>query len=246
MRAAAEDDVMEADEEAAWLEGHGHPEDTAADAVSKLDTGSDFDGRAYLAERQAEDDDYFLLLNEAADSFLPALAAVNSRQEGIQKLKDTFGKARAGHWDAWMKWDAEPRGLAMQSKGRKILRTWTDVYDMLCTIALNQAAVSSGLKRIDRPENTAVDAVSELDTEDEDDDIPVSKLDTGAALIHWHETTPENMPPEFAPPGSAILLWGEGGLSRTPDALVKMTISAMPESARWWTVVKGPEEDDDG
>lgn len=197
--------------------------------VSDSDTGNTFDAGAYLAERQAEDDDYSMLLTETADRFLPALSGLNSRQEGILKLKDTFGKHRAGGGSWERNWDAEPRGLTLQSnsrKIRKIFRTWTDVYDMLCTIALHRAATAE-------PEG------------DEDENLDLSELDTGAALVHWHRTAPDNMPPEYAPPGSAILLWGDGGLSRTPDSLVKMTISAMPETARWWAVVEGPEEDGD-
>lgn len=181
-------------------------------------SGTSWDAEAYLSQRQQEDDDFFTMLGLEADRFLAELAYVPSRQDGIRKLKERFGSIHQGWWYDEVDVKASPKGLELGCDDRAIpyiLRTWTDVYDMLSRIALSRAVRTSR----------------------------VSESDHAPAGLEWHRTAPDCMPPEIAPYGSAILLWGDGGLSRTPDSLVKMTINAMPETARWWAVIEGPEED---
>lgn len=177
------------------------------------DAGTSWDAEAYLQVREEEDLKYFDLLRHVADRFMPLLTAGESRQDGIADLKETY--RYRGFSDSACYADGSGRGLTLTCPGFKVLRTWTEVYDMLCIIALRRAA--EALR---------------------------SNSDTPPAGIEWHHTAPDCMPPDCAPYGSAILLWGDGGLSRTPDTLVKMTINAMPETARWWAVVKGPEEEE--
>ena len=122
----------------------------SADADSSPDQGSlyrsSFDAEAYLAERAEEDDAFFEMLSEEADPFLKHLDAVNSRQDGIQRLKEELGRDHSGWLHDWVAVNCSPKGVrlldANGDSDADITRTWTDVYDMLCTIALNRAALA--------------------------------------------------------------------------------------------------------
>jgi len=108
---------------------------------------SSFDAEAYLAERAEEDDAFFEMLSEEADNFLENMGAVNSRQEGIAGLKLTHGSSHHGWCTDWVDVMCTPKGVRLwdidhKRGGEDITRTWTDVYDMLCTIALNRAALA--------------------------------------------------------------------------------------------------------
>ena len=105
--------------------------------------GSDFDPKAYLEERAKEDDTFFEMLSEAADGFLRDLGAVSDRQDGIQRIKDQFGKAHRSWLYDHVDVGCSPKGVRLwNSNGQSdITRTWTDVYDILCTIALKRAAL---------------------------------------------------------------------------------------------------------
>lgn len=104
----------------------------------------DFDPEAYLAQRADEDDEFFEALNGMADQFLREMTEIESRQHGIEKLKRTFRSA--GHWADDGHWKGSGIGLRMNDGTEKeILRSWTDTYDVLCTIALNRVALQ--LKR---------------------------------------------------------------------------------------------------
>jgi ParB-like chromosome segregation protein Spo0J len=101
----------------------------------------DSDGlKNYLEERAEEDEKYFEMLSDVADRFLLCIAGVPSRREGIEALKREHGKSHhGGSGDGKFCWffNAEPKGLCLEPKrGPKILRTWTEVYDLLCTIAV--------------------------------------------------------------------------------------------------------------
>ena len=122
---------------------------------------SSFDAEAYLAERAEEDDAFFEMLSAEADNFLQLMGAVNSRQEGIAGLKLTHGSSHHGWCTDWVDVNCTPKGVRLwdidhKRGGEDITRTWTDVYDMLCTIALNRAAVNIGAETED---------VSRMDTE---------------------------------------------------------------------------------
>jgi len=129
---------------------------------------STFDAEAYLTERAEEDDAFFEMLSEEADPFLRQLGTVNSRQEGIKLLKESLGR----DYHSWLydrvDVNCSPKGVrlwdANGNSDADITRTWTDVYDMLCTIALNRAAI--GIGRAD-PED-----------EEDEDRTDVSRMDT--------------------------------------------------------------------
>lgn len=128
---------------------------------------SSFDAESYLAERAKEDEQFFLWLTETARPFLAELEGMDTRQAGIERLKRRFGMQHSGHGGPNMvEFDAAPKGLTLchaNDRRAKIFRTWTEVYDMLCLIALNRVANGEG-----------------LDDEDEDDE-PEEKLPT----VRW-------------------------------------------------------------
>ena len=131
-----------------------------AEAQEVSPVRSSFDAEAYLAERAEEDDAFFEMLSAEADNFLQLMGAVNSRQEGIAGLKLTHGSSHHGWYSGKFDVTCSPKGVRLWDVNRKrggedITRTWTDVYDMLCTIALNRAAINIGAE----PED-----VSKMDT----------------------------------------------------------------------------------
>lgn len=121
------------------------PRITTAPAESRNEKPGGFDVDEYLENRRKEDDEYFEMLSERAEVFVDAVSAVNSRSEGIETLKKTFGSCYEHSGGPNMVcYDAKPKGLTLYHEKRRksqIFRTWTEVYDMLCTIALNRAAI---------------------------------------------------------------------------------------------------------
>ena len=92
---------------------------------------------------EQEDDDFFEMLVDVKDMFLRDLYAVNNRAEGIERLQTKHGKTHhGGGGGAIWNFTCKPTGLTLQRKENTnpITRSWTVVYDLLCTIALNDAA----------------------------------------------------------------------------------------------------------
>ena len=141
-----------------------------------------FDAEAYLAQRAEEDDAFFEMLSEEADPFLRRLGTVNSRQEGIQLLKENLGRDHSSWLYDRVDVNCSPKGVRLWDANgptdADITRTWTDVYDMLCSIALNRAVISIG--RVD-PE----------DEEDEDDGPSRAPAPTSATEPRWMTGEPE-------------------------------------------------------
>ena len=186
--------------------------------ASGSDTGTSWDATEYIRQREKEDDNFRHALEEEARPFIRELEHVFTRHEGIEKLKDTFGRCYHSHWglDA-AEYDASPKGLKMSSKAlgfRDILRTWTDVYDMLSIIALHGAA--------------AMDA--------DEDAARVSESDHKPAGLEWH-----NVSEPIPKTGKQIILWGPSGVRSVPQHLITDTIKYAPESVTHWAVVEGPE-----
>ena len=98
----------------------------------------DSDGlKNYLEERAEEDEKYFEMLSDVADRFLPCIAGVPSRREGIEALKREHGSCHHGGSGENCWFDSSPKGLALEPlRGPEIERSWTEVYDLLCTIAV--------------------------------------------------------------------------------------------------------------
>jgi len=94
----------------------------------------------YLEERAEEDEKYFEMLSDVAGVFLPCIGGVPSRNKGIEALKSHHGASYHGGSSSgkfcWF-FESKPKGLELEPKrGPKIFRTWTEVYDLLCTIAV--------------------------------------------------------------------------------------------------------------
>lgn len=122
--------------------------------------GRSFDVESYLEARHKEETIFFEMLSGVAKMLTEPLGALNSRSEGIEKLKTKFGKCWRGGWNGKVDYECRPKGLTLQVPGSdEIFRTWTEVYDMLCTIALNRAATGSGWD-------------DDEDQDDETDDAP--------------------------------------------------------------------------
>lgn len=111
-------------------------------------SGLSFDAESYLAERAEEDLAFFEMLNEEADHFLKELGTRSSRQDGILMLKECLGRYHHSWCYDRVDVQCSPKGVRLWDingpTDYDITRTWTDVYDMLCTIALNRAAIDIG------------------------------------------------------------------------------------------------------
>ena len=97
-----------------------------------------FSAENYLAQRAKEDEDFAEMLDPFAEMFFLELKEVKSRQDGIETLKRIF--RNRGAWGKFG-WDGSGRGLTLHRNAREsILRTWTEVYDLLCLDALYRVA----------------------------------------------------------------------------------------------------------
>lgn len=167
-----------------------------------------FDAEGYLAQRAEEDDAFFEMLSEEADHFLKELGTRSSRQDGIQILKENLGRDHHSWLYDRVDVNCSPKGVRLWDingpTDYDITRTWTDVYDMLCSIALNRAAISIG--RAD-PED------------EEDEDAPdVSRMDT--AEPEWMTGDPPRIGRYFckvdmgdSKPHENRCWWGDDGWS---------------------------------
>ena len=173
-----------------------------------------WDAEAYLQEREEEDLKYFDLLRHVADRFLPLLTVGESRQDGIEDLKETY--RYRGFSDSACYADGSGRGLTLTCPGFKVLRTWTEVYDMLCIIALRRAAEALKAK-----------------------EDPQSESDHKPAGLEWHRVSEDDLPPD----DGEVVFWGVKGL-RTAVSGSRVSYCQMwPDEYRWWAVVDGPEEE---
>lgn len=131
-------DVPSIESRIRWMKNGPRAAETAAPRVTAADN---FNPEAYLRGRDEEDENFFWMLQETADRYIPALREVKDRREGIETLKRTF-KSAGGAYKTGILWDGKPNGLRL-ARGADhfdITRTWTDVYDMLSLIALRRAA----------------------------------------------------------------------------------------------------------
>ena len=100
-----------------------------------------WDSEEYAAQRNAEDEEFAAMLEAEAVELLRRVNNIRNRRDGIEQLKAAHGKSHHG-WSTRTGYaNASPNGLTLEHyKHRaKITRTWTEVYDMLCTYVLNRA-----------------------------------------------------------------------------------------------------------
>ena len=120
----------------------------------------------YLEQRAQEDATFRDLLLQETGSFMPHLEGVCTRQDGIEMLKKALGRNHVG-WThiAGGSGACSPKGAELWSReSPRILRTWTDVYDMLSTIAIN-AWISAQLRDEYEEEEAEAARVFKMDTE---------------------------------------------------------------------------------
>ena len=99
---------------------------------------TEFSADSYLAQRANEDKMYAEMLEHVAGRFLRELDGVRSRQDGIETLKKIF--RHSGLYGCDVEYEGSPKGLTLTKKRTPaILRTWTEVYDLLSLIALRRA-----------------------------------------------------------------------------------------------------------
>lgn len=98
-----------------------------------------WDVDAYLENRKREDAEYFEMLKAEFSAIVRPLSGVASRRDGIEQLKTKHGGSHHGWSTEFGFANASPKGLELEDydSGVNITRTWTDVYDMLCVIAIN-------------------------------------------------------------------------------------------------------------
>lgn len=94
----------------------------------------------YLEKRAAEDRDYMVLLEACTELFgsLPVMGA--NRKENIEALKQRLLHRCGGRMEASFVGCVKGLGLRRLASPciAPILRTWTEVYDMLAAIAINE------------------------------------------------------------------------------------------------------------
>ena len=114
------------------FDGHGHIE---------------WDGREYLEKLHQEDEEFAEMLEAEADALIRSLSDVKGRQDGIEQLKLANGKSYRG-WSTRQGFaNASPKGLSLRKgSGESIMRSWTEVYDLLSAYAVNKTAKASAPK----------------------------------------------------------------------------------------------------
>ena len=146
---------------------------------------TEFSADSYLAQRAKEDEEYGEALDKLSEMFFETLADVNSRQDGIETLKREY-HTRGGCRDGVF-WDGSGKGLKLQLThpdgwGPHILRTWTEVYDILCLDALYRIAQSV----------SAADTDEEDEEEDEEGEEPEASNDLRISSPAWIVGEPEH------------------------------------------------------
>ena len=142
---------------------------------------TEFSADSYLAKRAKEDEEYREMLERWADYFLRDLDSVRSRQDGIETLKKSL--RNAGHYGGDVDFEGSGKGLMLTTKrtANGITRTWTEVYDLLCTIAVRRAGQIVSAADTDPDED-----------EDEDDDYdPEAENDLRISSPAWIVGEPE-------------------------------------------------------
>ena len=167
------------------------PEETPEPEVSTPDTAEpeapEFDGHGhlkwdgadeYLKRREEEDFEFSDRLEDMADRFIRELPFLDSRQQGIEILKKKF-KNSGFTGKCGNHFECSAKGLTIRNQKIEgfryipdgpfeVTRTWTDVYDMLCMIALTDWTCDDGSDdKHSKPSTKAVTAPEWLTGEPE-------------------------------------------------------------------------------
>ena len=100
---------------------------------------SSFDAEAYIRERTAEDLRYLDMAGALLDQLIHRIPGViHNRREGIDALKHSLRWSSLGGCS--VNYDGRGNGLELYRRGssERLLRSWTEAYDALCTAAINR------------------------------------------------------------------------------------------------------------
>lgn len=109
-----------------------------------LGKGKDWtaDALEYLRERAEENERFESLLYRYRKEFLKALSVCDTRQDGIFVLKERFKYSSSGSNAGG--WSGQSKGLGLHGGDfHCIERTWTEVWDMLAVMALQEVGRKS-------------------------------------------------------------------------------------------------------
>lgn len=188
-----------------------------------------FSAERYLAQRAREDEAFAEMLDHFAEMFFRELREVKSRQDGIETLKKTF--RHSCQCGGEVEYEGSGKGLVLTKRRKpKILRTWTEVYDLLCLDALYRVAQLE-----DRTAVTAADTEPKWrggDPEENGRYLCLVDLGTGVP----HEQRCEYQDGEWMAYGSAI-----------DDAFKVVRWYGLPDRPTNWTMIMndGEEVDDE-
>lgn len=105
----------------------------------EVPTRSRFDADEYIRERTAEDLRYLDMAGALLDQLIHRIPGViHNRREGIDALKHSMRWSSLG--GCRVNYDGRGNGLELyrQGSGERLLRSWTEAYDALCTAAINR------------------------------------------------------------------------------------------------------------
>ena len=140
-----------------------------------------FDADEYIRERTAEDLRYLDMAGALLDHLIHYIPGViHNRREGIDALKHALRWSSLG--GASVNYDGRGNGLELYRRGsnERLLRSWTEAYDALCTAAINRLG-----------KNNAWDG--EEPEDEEDDPSPAgagAPLTRGAFEPEWQTGDP--------------------------------------------------------
>ena len=177
----AREDAAEAEAYNDGVKAMGLPQSAAPTAPSERAplTRSSFDAEVYIKERTAEDLRYLDMAGALLDHLIHAIPGViHNRREGIDALKHALRWSSLGGCS--VNYDGRGNGLELYRRGssERLLRSWTEAYDALCTAAINRLG-----------KNSAWDG-EEPEAEDDGDDGPPRAAAPTATL---EDTEPEWM-----------------------------------------------------
>ena len=151
--------------------GEAQPAAKAAESPTR----SKFDAEAYIRERTAEDLRYLDMAGALLDHLIHDIPGViHNRREGIDALKHALRWSSLG--GASVNYDGRGNGLELYRRGdrERLLRSWTEAYDALCTAAINRLG-----------KNNAWDGEDPEAEDDGDDGPPRASAPTEATEPRW-------------------------------------------------------------
>ena len=160
----AAEDAAEAEAYNDGVKAMGLPQ-SAAPAPPEREplTRSKFDAEAYIKERTAEDLRYLDMTGALLDHLIHCIPGViHNRREGIDALKHALRWSSLG--GASVNYDGRGNGLELYRRGssERLLRSWTEAYDALCTAAINRLGKNNAWDGED-PEEPAEPTESKMD-----------------------------------------------------------------------------------